>query len=317
MEQPWTSELTPAMREGLRGLHVIKPWISVLKLAGLLGIWMAMGLAATASRTWWACIPCWLVMGFVFHGLGIFTHEGAHGTLFGKGPLDRFAGFLCGLPIFFSCSCYRATHLLHHRYENTARDPDNLRANIRNRTLQSMVFWTWCLAGMFMYLIFIVLVSPTRAEGRREKLVCILEVASMVFFYGLIFHFFRIHRLMPVLVYGWIGGFPFAALIANVRGLAEHTMLKQDAPPDPLKSTRTTLSSRIISFFFNNQNYHLEHHLFPRVFWYNLPRVHELLKPVYERRGASICASYTDYAMDALRFGPLESVSYDGKGNRT
>jgi fatty acid desaturase len=56
----------------------------------------------------------------------------------------------------------------------------------------------------------------------------------------------------------------------------------------------------IIGLFFMlcNANYHLEHHLFPSVPWYNLPKLHLLLQPEYQRAGASIYRSYTEFYLD-------------------
>jgi fatty acid desaturase len=68
--------------------------------------------------------------------------------------------------------------------------------------------------------------------------------------------------------------------------------------------TRTVTSNRAVSFLMLNLNYHLEHHLFPQIPWYNLPRVHKLLQPNYESQGADVRRSYTAYLIQSLRQGP-------------
>ena len=43
--------------------------------------------------------------------------------------------------------------------------------------------------------------------------------------------------------------------------------------------------SRLWDFLFVYSNYHLEHHYFPRVPFYNLRKVHMRLRPLYDRLG--------------------------------
>ena len=77
-------------------------------------------------------------------------------------------------------------------------------------------------------------------------------------------------------------------MFANLRGWAEHMLT---TPGHPLLQTRTVTSTKLLSFLNVNLNYHLEHHLFPAVPWYNLPKVHTLLQDEYEQAGAFIYSS--------------------------
>lgn len=305
----WTAHITPEMREQLIELHRINPWAH-LKILLLLAIWATCGLVAIHVDILAVRIAAWMVIGLVLHGLGVFMHEGAHAALFRKKPLDRAIGFVCGLPLFFSCSNYRATHVLHHRYENSARDPDNLQANFPIKFVRGFVYWAWYIFGMPLYIILTTVTGPFRARGWREKTACLVETALIIGFHTLLFKAASRLGWWDVLLNGWILAMPFAVLIANVRGLAEHTMLWHAVPPDPLIATRTTLSNRVVSFFFNNQNYHLEHHLFPGLPWNNLPKANRVLQPIYRERGASVARGYLQYLAGAVRYGPLRNLSY-------
>jgi len=108
-------------------------------------------------------------------------------------------------------------------------------------------------------------------------------------------------------------GFALCGAWANFRGLAEHTQLWHGDPPDPYHSTRSLVSNRCIAFFFNNQNHHLEHHLFPALPWDALSKAHRLLQPVYEERGAAVAKGYLSWMADALRYGPNRTLSYRQK----
>ena len=58
--------------------------------------------------------------------------------------------------------------------------------------------------------------------------------------------------------------------------MSQHTLLEHHA--DPVLGTRSILTNRVTAFFMCNENYHLEHHLYPGVPWYNLPRLHAEMK---------------------------------------
>ena len=66
-------------------------------------------------------------------------------------------------------------------------------------------------------------------------------------------------------------------------------------------SARTVVSNKFVSFFMCNLNYHLEHHLFPGVPCYNLPKVHALLSNTYRQTGSSVYHGYTDFLADFFR----------------
>ena len=69
---------------------------------------------------------------------------------------------------------------------------------------------------------------------------------------------------------------------------------------DAILKTRTVTSNPLVSFLMLNLNYHLEHHLFPAIPWYNLPRVHQLLKPMYQARGAVVRKSYAAFVIECF-----------------
>ena len=61
-------------------------------------------------------------------------------------------------------------------------------------------------------------------------------------------------------------------------------------------------SNRFVSFFMCNLNYHIEHHLYPAVPWYNLRHVHRLLAHELRATGAQIYPSYTAFLRDLARW---------------
>ena len=56
--------------------------------------------------------------------------------------------------------------------------------------------------------------------------------------------------------------------------------------------TRTIISNQVHSFFWNNINYHIGHHVYPGVPWYNLQKLHAALLPEIQRTRAVVDPSY-------------------------
>lgn len=275
------------------------------------GLWALGALwSCYVPNLWWR-IPAWILIGFCIHGLGDFMHMCSHDRVFHKKGVDRLVGFLCGFPAVVSVSAYRAGHLLHHRYMNTPKDPDCLTFQIPHPGLRQKLIYVYLLVGAPLFVARLHLTAPFLARGWKEKALCVLESTLILSFYGLLLSAAITHGFLPLLVKVWLGGLGCAMLIANTRALAEHTRLVCQSPIDPLQAARTTLTSRGVSFFFNNQNYHLEHHLFPAVPWHNLDQVHQLLRPIYEQTDPSVAAGYVQYLREIFHHGPNAVLSYD------
>jgi fatty acid desaturase len=86
-----------------------------------------------------------------------------------------------------------------------------------------------------------------------------------------------------------IPGYIFSVL-NSVRFIAEH----YDTPwgAGQLLGTRTVISNQVHSFFWNNINYHIGHHVYPAVPWYNLQKLHNALLPEIDRKGAVVDPGY-------------------------
>ena len=91
------------------------------------------------------------------------------------------------------------------------------------------------------------------------------------------------------LLWYWLLPMNVAMVLSNVRANAERVGTGADGA---MLTSRTVISNRLVSLLMCNLNYHLEHHLYPGVPWYNLPRLHKLLRPAYAEAGAHIERSY-------------------------
>ena len=64
---------------------------------------------------------------------------------------------------------------------------------------------------------------------------------------------------------------------------------------DPFKGARPIKAHPIVDYFLCNENYHIEHHLYPSVPWYNLKKVHELIKDKFIENNSTIIFSFKDF----------------------
>ena len=74
-------------------------------------------------------------------------------------------------------------------------------------------------------------------------------------------------------------------MLQYIRSVAEH--FGELAYDSLLTSTRTVKANAIERFLIapHNVGYHLEHHLYPAVPYYNLPKLHDLLMETEEYKG--------------------------------
>jgi fatty acid desaturase len=84
--------------------------------------------------------------------------------------------------------------------------------------------------------------------------------------------------------------------IINIRGMSQHTLLEHEQ--DPVRGSRTLLCGPVTRFFMCNENYHLEHHLYPGVPWYNLPKLHQALHQPLLEQGATYLPSYLAFVQE-------------------
>ena len=100
-----------------------------------------------------------------------------------------------------------------------------------------------------------------------------------------------LQSFIPLLLIG--GPRLFGSWHFNMTGLLQHGGLDENVADFRL-NTRTVYMNPISRFIYLNMNYHLEHHMFPAVPYYNLPALHELLKHDLPPPTTSIWAGYKE-----------------------
>ena len=120
-------------------------------------------------------------------------------------------------------------------------------------------------------------------------------IASRLGFYAVVFGLLAIFGLVDELILYWfVPYFSLFMTLMYVRSVAEHFAI-----PDfdnKLEGTRTVVPAFWERAFFgpHNVSYHLEHHLYAAVPFYNLPLLHaELMENPEYRKCAHITHGYT------------------------
>lgn len=267
--------------EELRKLSTLNPWVSILHIGlewlGIIGaIWLC-------SHYWsiWLYIPTVMWIGARQHALLILMHEGTHYRLFKNKRLNDFVSeVFLAWPNFITARAYRVSHFAHHRHISTDDDPDWVRK--KNHEWEFPKSWA-DLGRILLKDVFGLnthqliaevtdLADTPEKESKPPRGYTLARVA------------FYLTALAAVIYFQWFLGFllfwliPFGTwfkMIIRIRGIAEHYGLDDAA----YGLTRTTILSWFDKLFVapNNINYHLEHHLYPSVPFFRLPRLHKKL----------------------------------------
>ena len=292
----------PTKRARVRALLEINPWWN-LKIVAVFALWIVGGYMTLNTPYLPLRIVGYVVMGMSLHSMAIFTHEATHGILFRNKSLNRAIGFLTGAPAFISVTSYRVVHMVHHAHTGDEKDPDEFTNAVPNPALRRIAFFMWLLVGGPYYIFIHVPIQAWRLGTRSERRDIIVEYALLLIIYGGTIGYLVSIGRFDIFIHCWIVPVLVAMIFVNVRGVAEHMMTAKE---DDFTSTRTVLSNRLVRFFMNNLNYHLEHHLIPNVPWYRLPELHEILKPDMEAAHSPVGRSYLKFIWKALKEGGKE-----------
>lgn len=279
-------------RQAIRDLHELN-YVYNLKIPFFFGLWAACGFLFFQTESLFIHLPLYFLMTCSMVGLSILMHESNHNLLFKNRTLNRWVGFLCGLPSLVAVSSYRTLHLAHHAHTSTEKDPDSMEQTVPKSIPMVLFFYVFLFIGAYLYLVHLVITSIKMGNSKMRRRI-ITEYLLIAATFTALFWFVPFYIMLNI----WLIPLLIAAQLTNVRGLAEHSLTTHD---NVFTETRTVTSNPFVSFMMNNLNYHLDHHLFPGVPWYNLPQLHAILKDEYKAAGSSIYTSYTGFLIDFFK----------------
>jgi len=271
-------------KEELKVIRKKRDWINVVSISLN---WLQI-IAAMALFFYFPNVLTFLlsvvVIGSRQFALAVLAHDGAHNLLFFNEKINDFASqWFCAFPLFSDNRPYRPYHLAHHRFTESENDPDLslsapfpiTKASFRRKVIRDLTGQT----GFKRYSIALKSIFSSEADNFAGRIKKISDKISGFFISNLvIFSLIAIfsHWSIYFLLW-WIPAFTYYSLIVRIRNIAEHSVTPGDTN---LNNTRTTKASLLTRYLLvpHHVNFHLEHHLFTNCPWYNLPKVHEMLK---------------------------------------
>ena len=218
--------------------------------------------------------------------LGVLSHDVVHFRFLNNRKLaDFIANVFMTWPLFFTIPGYRSMHLRHHSKVNTDDDPDWVRRKgkadwmypMTKRKLYTMLFLD--ISGLNLYQNIQKIFLPKSDKKLKEdfKSAGKQYYIFMLGFYiagAILLTYFEAWAMF--LIYWIVPYFTFFKLIKRLRAVGEHF----GVPDKDIKEiTRTTLCNPIEEFFLSQHqiNYHVEHHRWAGIPFYNLPKMHKFL----------------------------------------
>ena len=269
--------------EELRQLHQKRPLLHALVASANFGALLLSAIAIVMLDRWYLWLPFAVVAGFAVFNCTVLLHEVVHRAVLQRADKRayRILGLLYAIPSGISASQFTRWHLDHHAELGSDEDDPkrhHLSPKINARWLKFLYF-TPALFPIY----FRAAAKETAtyepelrkaiARERIATIACQLAVLGAIAYFGGWAIAWKLY-IVPVLFI-----FPIAFALNRV---GQHYDID---PNDPAKWATLVKGSWFWDAAYLFSNYHLEHHYFPGVPFYNLPKLQRLLMPFYEKRG--------------------------------
>ncbi len=263
-----------SQKNNIRPLFDTLLWIVILTILGLLSY---------SYHETWLAYPLFALYGFVYAlGGNSRWHEMGHKTAFKSKILNEIVYQIASFVELFPPTQWRWSHVRHHKDTLiVGRDPEFV--SQRPPSIKDILLNFFYLSigklnlrRVIMHSIGILDEEEKNYIPERHYKKIYWEARIWVTIFFIVFGsciFFQ--TILPALyvILPTFYGFPFVFLIV----ITQHVGLNDDVL-DYRLNTRTFYTNYFIRLLYSNMNYHLEHHMFPSVPYYNLPLLHEKIK---------------------------------------
>jgi Na+-transporting NADH:ubiquinone oxidoreductase subunit F len=290
------AEIDPGKLRELTARQNMRPAID-------LAIWVALivgfgALAWSQRGSWWA-VPAFFVYGSLVGGSSDARwHECGHGTAFRSQWLNDVVYYPASFMLAREATYWRWSHFRHHTdtiivgrdAEIVFPRPPSIRglawafAHIQGGSSMMLTTLRHAL-GRPDVNIDVLVPEPERSRVYWEaRLYVVIWFATIVWAV-------TTRSFYPLLLIG--GPTIYGAWLVLFFGVTQHGGLKEDEL-DHRRSTRTVLVNPIFGFLYLNMNYHIEHHMYPAVPYYNLPKLHDEVRDQLPTPMPNMIATYRE-----------------------
>jgi acyl-lipid omega-6 desaturase (Delta-12 desaturase) len=270
-------------------------------------LWITLAVMAADLVLAWFCfhllslntLPAYLLSQvlltiFYFHNFAIL-HEAGHGNVHKSRPVNTIIGHYASIFCFMPYFPWKLIHQEHHVWAgNIDKDPTmaNLRKMREKGDVSPLVRFAWkswvplaALLQHFVFWFYPLTMWKTRRMTRQSFLQCAFSVGFLAAMYTVLFQLlpeqvnignlwlsFILYLVMTELV-----NLPHHVMMPTFRTTSQRNKLR---PWEQHVTTRTCYYPYGFALLTLNFNLHIEHHFFPNLPWYRLPRLRQMIKPL-------------------------------------
>jgi len=306
----------------IRALSEINPWRSLWFISSQWFVIIAAIAGAIAAQHWAVYGLAIVIIATRQFALGVLMHDAAHFRLFKNKFINDFVSeFFLAFPLGISTKIYRHSHILHHKYLNTTDDPDYVGVlppddwkwpKTRGALLMILLRDLISLNGISLLLMdqsspWPALLGLRKGLRLSRKVYALLLgwTAAVILFLSVTqsWFLFFILWILPILT--------VLNVIVRIRAIAAHQGVENTTELNASRDVAPSFFERLFLSPFN-VHYHLTHHLFPSVPWYNLGKLHQcLIRDQLFKAEAHISTGYLGF-----RKGVLAEVTREPVGVR-
>lgn len=268
-----------------------KAWLGLAELYGAIVLLITLAVWAWHPL---AILPAMFLIATRQQACFVLAHDAAHYRLFRNRTLNDIAGRITGGIVGISMPTYRVTHRLHHNHLYEKQDPDvplnagypRGRAYLLTKLFKDLFGRTAFMT--YRYFFGAPAINEETGDANRplnDTSPRLRAAARADRWWVLGFH---IAAPLAALAGGflleylllWVAPLlTFLQPILRLRAICEHGAVSDYS--SPLTAARTNVGPRWLLwlFFPHHVNFHIEHHMYPSIPFYNLPRAHrEMVK---------------------------------------
>ena len=227
------------------------------------------------------------------------SHELQHNSVFKNRIANEFWLYLFCLLSWTNPVYFRRTHSTHHMHTLDSHLDEEVKTTLCRKMLNIILTSTIDIPRFFRGLRIHMLnargIVPTKTsicqfpmQGPNSMRDLILFAQILLISQSTLFLIFLFTGFWEGILLITFGAF-ICNGFANMLATAQHCGMHNDSL-DYRESTRTILLNPILCFLYWNMNYHVEHHMYPGVPFYNLPKLHKVISYDLEKPAVGLGA---------------------------
>ncbi len=271
------------------------------------GVMLLCALAGVYFYGSWAALPCFIVYGVLYGSASDSRwHECGHGTAFKTIWMNDLVYQVASFMIMREPEVTRWSHARHHTDTLiVGRDPEI--AVKRPPNVPQVILSFFAVPGVYKAFLSMFCHSLGRLtvdeqqflpDTVRGKVFATARIWLAIHSSAIVLSLY-LQSWIPVLL---VGALPtmYGAWLARLFDLTQHAGLAEDVLDHRLNS-RTVMMNPVFRFIYWNMNYHVEHHMFPMVPYYTLPRLHDAIRHDTPTPYPSLFAAYREIVPAVLK----------------